>query len=146
MSDPSEALQIAVAGALLAAAPVVELVGDRVLDPIAAQGADYPLVEVGQGQFVPDNGECFDSGLSYETIHVWADDQQARLVAKRIAARVAAVLAPRPPAPLLDVPGFRVLSALLHDVRHMDDGDATEAAGMVAHSVLTFQFRVEAAA
>lgn len=146
MSDPSEALQVAIAAALLAAPAVTEIVGARVLDPIAAQGAAYPLVEVGQGQFVPNNHECFDTGVAYEVLHVWASDDRARLTAKRLAARITAVLAPRPPAELLAVPGFRVVSALLQDVRHMDDGDATEAAGMVAHSVLTFHFRVEATA
>ena len=146
--DPSLAFQRAIATRLLSTAAVTAIVGQRVLAPQDAQGATYPFVEIGEGQFVPEDGGCAPAGEQYETIHVWASGQGGSLKAKELASAVRAALAPPPPtyAPKLTLAGVNISSAVCESVRHLSDGDATDAKGLVAHSVLTFRFRVQAAA
>ncbi len=139
--DPTEAVQVALAAALTGAQA---LAAASIRDPIAAQGAPYPLVEIGQSQWVPDNNGCLSSGLDYETVHVWASDAMARLTAKTLAAAVAAVVAPAA-GPTWAPAGWSVISAILEDAHHGTDGDATDPKGLVAHSVLTFRIRLQPA-
>lgn len=144
--DPSEAFQVAIAARLLATSAVTAIAGQRVLSTLDSQGALYPRVEIGQSQFLPDDGACAPQGDHYETIHLWAAGPGASLKAKALKAAVRAALAPPPPtyAPRLVVPGWRVSSAVVEDGRDLTEDDATNPKGAVAHGVLTIRFRVQA--
>ncbi len=140
MSDPSYALQIAMAAALLGDAGVTGLVGQNVFDDLSAPDSAYPRVCIGDDQVIGETNTCFDPSEIYSTVHIWAansaDAADARLKAKQIAAQVRRVL-----AQTLTLVDHAMTSALFHDSRFMIDGDETDADGRVAHGVLTFHYR-----
>jgi hypothetical protein len=75
MSDPSYALQVALAGRLTNLATTA---GERIYDDVPPEadrisdtGAAYPYVTIGAGQLVPVDEECWDRSSTYFQIDVW---------------------------------------------------------------------------
>lgn len=131
--DPSEALQIALAAALLAASPVTTLLGGAyVYDPLSVPNVDrFPYIEIGEGQDIGDDDSCGSRTQSFVDLHVWARGPDGRLVAKRIANAVREALQTD-----LVLTGHVLISQVYETTRHLTDPD-----GLTAHAVITFMFR-----
>lgn len=135
MADPTYALQVAIAAALLADSGVTALVGTAVVDPLSAPNAAYPFVEIGDDEVIDETNTYSSLVEVHSTIHVWADGPSGRLLAKQISNEIGRVLA----SPIT-LDGHLMVSAKPHTARHMLDGDMTNQ-GQIAHSILVFQFR-----
>jgi hypothetical protein len=135
MSDPAGAIQDGMAVALLADSAVTGYVGQAVLDELSAGNGPYPYVGIGDDQVIGEANGCSDGSLVYSTVHVYASGPNGRRLCKQIANAVRRVLS----APFA-IDGHRMINALFQSARHMTDADDT-AGGLVAHSVLVFQYR-----
>lgn len=142
MSEPTYALQVAQAAALLAATSVTDLVGQSVFDDLSAPDSVYPRICLGDDQDVSDDNDCGDASYIYSTIHVWARGADARLVAKQICGVIKPVLAP--PSPFLTLTGFTMGSARRETTQHMWQRDPSDPDGLIAHSVPVFRYRITA--
>ena len=140
MSDPSYALQIAQAAALLGDAVVVSQVGKGVFDDVSAANSIYPRICLGEDQVIGGANACFDPSEIYSTVHIWtansSNGADARLKAKQIGAEVRRVL-----SQTLTLVDHIMTSAVFHDARYMLDIDGNDPDGRVAHGVLTFYYR-----
>lgn len=142
MSEPTYALQVAQAAALLAATSVTDLVGTNVFDDLSAQASVYPRICLGDDQDIGDANDCGDASNVYSTVHIWADGANARLTAKQIAGAVRAALAPA--HPFLTLTGFTMGSAVHDRTQHMTQADPTNPNGLIAHTVQVFRYRITA--
>jgi len=134
-ADPSYDIQVAMAAALLADSAVTALVGQNVVDPLAAPNTSYPLIEIGDDQVIGTADQSAAGSEVYSTIHVWANGPWGRLVAKQIVDQVRRVLSEP-----LTLANHQMNSALFHSARFFVDTDPTDQ-GQIAHGVVVFQFR-----
>jgi hypothetical protein len=150
MSDPSYAMQVAIAAALLADTAVTGLVGARILDELSAVNAPYPRIEIGDSRNLPATNGCNDPVEQWETLEVWASGPGGRLKAKLISVAALAVIGPRRDQygtllpPVLNVAGYSLVSALIHEAKHSTDVDMTspDGSGLVARSTLTVVYQL----
>lgn len=148
MSDPSYVMQLALASALLGDTSVSGLIDAEVSDELDAANAPYPRVEIGESHWAPETNGCGDPGILWETVNVWASGPGGRLLAKQIASAVLAVIGPQRSAgalvsPALTLPGYTIVSVVIHDARHTTELDPTEAAiGLVARSTLLLAYQL----
>lgn len=148
MTDPGEAIQVAVAAALLAEPSFSRLLaqtslGPALFDPMQGDSLPdaYPRVELGEDQVLGDTTSCSDGSEVFVTLHIWATGPNGRLVAKRIAGAARSVLAPAPDqywnyvSPSLQVGGHEITAHEWIDTKAMTDPD-----GLTAHVVATVHY------
>jgi len=138
MSDPTYALQIAMAAALLGDGVVSGFVGASVYDSVSAINQPYPMIEIGEDQVMPKLLTEGDLIEVFSTVHVYADGHSGRLMAKQIAEAVTRVLEMP-----LSLTGYSMASSVLHQTQHLTQADTTDQ-GQIAHSVLIFHFNIYA--
>jgi uncharacterized protein DUF3168 len=143
MSDPTEALQVAVAAALLGAAPVTSIVAGTALGPaVFAEHQAFPIdafprLTVEPPQLLDRDNSCADGWLAYVTIHSWARGPAASLEAGRLAGAVRAPLK----GALVLAGGFAVTAFGFESSRPVGDPDA-----LVEHIVSVFRYVVRRSA
>lgn len=139
LTDPSNALQVAIVTALKADQGVAAIVGDRVFDkvgraPDGSPNVAFPYVSIGDGQVIPELAECTDSADVYVTLHAWSEKPGFPEV-NALASAIAAALHDQP----LTIAGGAVLSLLLQQKQSLRDPD-----GLRSHAVLTFHIITDA--
>lgn len=142
LTDPAYPFQVALAAAILADAAITSLVDGRVFDAGDAQGAAYPLIEIGEDQVIPADHTAGAASQVVSTIHVWADGPAGRLAAKQICGALRDLLT-NPAA--LAIAGHVVVSVVAEQARHLWEGEPTDPGGRVAHSIPTFRFNTRPA-
>lgn len=136
MTYPAAELQKGIYEALVAYAPLAELMGGAVrafdrVDPAFR----YPYLTIGADQTLDGGNTCEpDMYEVFAEVHVWSQ-AVGKVEAKRITERVREVLG----VPF-GVDGWTVTAAELRDARHTDDAN-----GITAHSILTFRYLLEPA-
>lgn len=137
MSDPSDALQVAIYDALVADAGVGALVADRVFDKVSVGDLpEMPYVAFGDFQALDDGGGCIDGSEVFVTLHVWSRQRGTR-EAKQV---VSAVRKALHEADLALGSDHRLIEIMFRDSRVFFDAD-----GLTAHGVLTFRALTETA-
>ena len=128
MADPALAIQGAHVSALQANPA---LCGGRVYDKPPANPT-YPYIQVGDGDTVGDDNDCFDASEFNAQVHVWS--QAAGLVeVKQIAADVRARLRTE-----FVIAGFVIVEARHVITRYLRDPD-----GISSHAVVEFRYLVD---
>ncbi len=133
LTDPSMALQAAIAARLNADPAIASLVGDRIYDRVP-NVPTYPYVSFGDTQVLPELGEGTDGVEAFVTIHAWERFKGFDAV-KSIARLIIVALHDVE----LTISDNVLLSILLESARHLRDPD-----GLTSHSVLTFQILTDA--
>jgi hypothetical protein len=129
------ALQVAIGQALVADAGVSALIGDRIYDQMPEKG-EYPCIEFGPIDIVPDDQECVDGQIHTLQLNVWSRDQgrlgpcQDIVWAVRAALHDAELELPDP---------FAVCFVRVVLARVIPDPD-----GITAHGVVSVEATVEA--
>ena len=133
-SSVDRALQAVIGAALVADAGVATLVGDRIYDQMPATG-EYPCIEFGASDVVPDDEECIDGEVHALQIDVWSRDQGRLGPCKDIVAAARAALHEAE----LDLPDpFALCFVRVVLTRVLPDPD-----GITAHGILTVEATVE---
>ncbi|EJW12735.1 gene transfer agent-like protein [Rhodovulum sp. PH10] len=126
--DPSLALQGAIVAALKATPAVA---GGRVLDDVPLE-AEFPHLQVGEGETVGDDTECLVSSEVTMQVHVWSRAvgfPEARRIAGEVRARCTTAFA---------LEGFTVVLAEHLQTRFLRDPD-----GLTSHAVVEFRYLVD---
>lgn len=114
---------------------VATIVDGRVFDevPTGKSAPSYPYLSFGPTQVIPDKAQEYDSADIVFQVDAWSD-VVGMLEVKSLGAAVRAALDEEE----LEIPGFRLVSLLVEDVRYL-----TEPNGKTKHGVLVFRARTE---
>jgi hypothetical protein len=141
VSDPSLEVQIAIVTLLHADAAVRAIVDRRIFDTVPRDpstgqvSAKFPHVTLGEGQVIPDRGDCLEGAELFLSLHAWSRAVGYPEV-KRLAKAVTAALDDVE----LTIEGFRIVSILLDDIQYLRDPD-----GITSHAAMTFHALTEPA-
>lgn len=132
MSDFGFPLQTAIYAALTGASPVIA--GGRIYDDppqaVPPRTVEYPYVEIGETQVIPDDTSGNDAGISeFVDLHIWSTYRGMKEV-KEIAARIHDVLHEAS----LTVVGRTSAFAFIRNKRTLRDPD-----GVTRHGIVTVE-------
>lgn len=139
MSDPSYAMQQAIAAALKASSPLATAMGGtaRIYDKVP-EAPDYPFVRIGEDQSLDDANGCDDGWEFFTTVHIFAREivgLGARPLAKRVGAALVTAL-----KGVSSATGFVIIEVNLEQTRYFVEED-----GVTAHGVVVVRYLIDPA-